>query len=134
MSDLIPLKEPVFRNRGPREWTPRVGSNLKKVEFLRALLPEETLAVFEPEIRWDSLTGKESALVLRVRARKWYKAWDPEKFDLLEDNVWITEEGVVVVEAGIRDLLSGLVVGFEHLAGRWEKWMEVSNQKGSLRV
>jgi hypothetical protein len=47
----------------------------------------------------------------------------PDKDLWLEDNVWITQDGTVIVEAGIRDLLSGKIKNYEHLAGRWAQWL-----------
>lgn len=123
------LQKPIFPNQGPREWSPRVGKAVIKVEFLRTLIPPEVLVDFErPESRWDSLTGKDSALVLRVKARKWksspYGA-NPPIEHLIEDNVWIDQDGTIITERGIKDLLLGNVEGYEHLAGSWEKWAAV---------
>lgn len=130
---MIPLKEPIFRNLGPREWTPRVASALKKLELLRSLIPSEILHVLaDPEIRGcDSLTHKEMARIFFVRVRKWKKPWAPEKFDFLHDNVWINEDGRIITEVGIKILLSGEVEGYEHLAGRWERWLAAAERKFS---
>jgi len=129
---MIALKEPLWSRKGPREWTPRIAAAVKKVEFLGSLIPLGILEAFpEAESRWDSLTGKEMALMLQVRVRKWKKPWAPEQFQFIEDNVWITEDGVIITEAGIRDLLSGQVEGYEYLAGQWEKWILATEPKFS---
>lgn len=119
------LKKPVFPNQGPREWTPRVADAVLKAEFLRSLIPSELLVEMnEPAYRiTDSLTGKQCALILKIHARKWKKSWAPNEETWIEDNVWITEEGTLITEAGIRDLLSGKIKGYEHLSGRWEQWL-----------
>lgn len=129
---MIALKEPIFENQGPRDWTPRVGSALRKVEFLLSLIPSEILHVLpDPETHWDSLTHKQMARIFFVRVRKWKKPWAPDQFELLDDNVWINEDGRIITEAGIRDLLSGGVPGYEPLAGRWERWLAAAERKFS---
>lgn len=123
--DLPPLKKPVFHDLGPREWTPRVGKAVLKVEFLRTLIPRELLQeIKKPESLWDSLTGKQVALILRVHARIWMKPLRLGGTEAvwIEDNVWIDQDGSIITERGIRDLLEGKTQGYEHLAGQWEKW------------
>jgi hypothetical protein len=60
--------------------------------------------------------------MFRVRARKWQRPWS-DKEVWIEDNVWITQDGTAIVEAGIRDLLNGKVNGYEYLTGKWAEWL-----------
>jgi len=132
---MIALKDPVFNSKGPRDWSPRVDAALRKVEFLVSLIPPEVLDTSPPrECQWDSLTGKEMCLAVVVRSRKWKKPWTPEQFELLNDNIWIGDDGRIVTECGIRELLSGEVEGYEHLAGRWETWLEACMDRSSVRT
>lgn len=99
----------IFPDQGPREWTPRVKRTLLEVERLRALIPPELIKEIDPpEFIHSSLTGRIGKLVLKVQFRKW------------SDNVWVYNDGGISVETGIRDLLTGKVAGWEHLAGRWD--------------
>lgn len=115
----------VFPRQGPRDWTPRVMKAARQLEILKSLIPAELQKhIEEVSFSWDSLTGQEAILVLMVQARKWNLPWAPKQWQWLIDKAWISEQGRIITECGIKDLLSGTIEGYEHLAGRWEKWMD----------